>query len=151
MEQNHINIQVKISDDLVKMYQKGGEVVQEAMQKALVKIGIEGEERIKRSMQNTGKAHWFYRKPNGAIHWPSAPGYAPAVDEGRLLNSIVLDVRKGVIEIGSQKKGVIANYAVFLEEGTDKMLARPFLNPVKEWMESVIEERLRNSIKEALG
>lgn len=151
MEMNNINIQIKISEDLIKMYQDGSEVVQNAMQRALVKLGMEGDERIKRSMQNTGKANWFYRKPNGTIHWPSAPGYPPAVDEGRLLGSIVLDIRKGVIEIGSEKKGVVVNYALPLEEGTDRMLARPFVKPVGDWMESVVEERLRNSIKEALG
>jgi HK97 gp10 family phage protein len=150
MEQNHINIQVKISDKLLEMFRKSDLELEIKMHNALIRIGMEAEERIKRSMQNTGKAHWFYRKSNGAIHWPSAPGYAPAVDEGKLINSIILDVRRGAIEIGSEKQGVIANYAIYLEEGTDRMKARPFLKKVGEWMESVVEERIMTAVKKVI-
>jgi len=30
------------------------------------------------------------------------------------------------------------------------MKARPFLNPVKEWMESVVEERIMNAVKKVI-
>lgn len=139
----NLYIQVKISEDLKTFFREGSDEMKAALNKELQSIGFEGEERIKRSMQNTGKAHWFYLRPNGAIHWPSAPGHPPAIDSGRLISSIVFDSGDGRLEIGSEDKGgVVAQYAVYLEEGTDKMKARPFIQKVADWMEGVIEERL---------
>lgn len=151
-KKNHIYVKVKISDELQKAFLYGSKKVKEQMQKELVRIGTEAQERIQRSMQNTGKAHWFYRKPNGAIHWPSAPGYPPAIDSGRLWNSIQIDVGEGRIEIGSEtgKGDAMVNYALPLEEGTDFIKARPFVEPVAEWVESVIEERLWKSAEDYL-
>jgi hypothetical protein len=122
------------------------------IQNEMVNIGMEADERMKRSMLNTGKAHWFYRRPNGTIHFPSAPGYPPAVDSGRLIGSIVLDVREGSVEIGSneQSKSGLVNYALPLEEGTDRIKARPFVKPIADWMESVASGRLFDVIKDKL-
>ena len=74
------------------------------------------------------------------IHQASAPGEAPAVDYGELLRSIVFDVRKMEVEIGSEGG---APYAEYLETGTFKVTGesitptaliepRPFLNPAVE-------------------
>lgn len=58
-------------------------------------------------------------------HRASAPGEAPAVDTGHLQNSLQVDFPtpvKGVLSIG-------AEYAVFLETGTDRIAPRPFVVP----------------------
>lgn len=142
MGDEYISFKVTLSKDLQETYKVAHREVKAAMRDELKKIGVEGEERMKRSMQNTGKAHWFYRRPDGAIHWPSAPGYAPAIDSGRLFSSIVLDTADESIEIGSEEKSGFTDYAFWLNEGTSKMAARPFVDNVGEWIESVIENRI---------
>jgi len=80
------------------------------------------------SMRNTPRAPWSYKK-GGVTQHPSLPGNPPAKDEGELDRSIWSDV-KGLEMIAGVKGG--APYAIFLEEGTEKMDARPFVDPALE-------------------
>jgi len=67
--------------------------------------------------------------PNG----PSAPGQPPAVDTGRLRASITHRIEGGGYEertIGYV--GTNVEYAPYLEFGTSKMAARPWLTPALE-------------------
>jgi len=68
----------------------------------------------------------YYRGKKKSIkHQASAPGQAPAVDQGILWNSIkTFQPRplEGALEIG-------AGYARFLEEGTRFMQRRPYIEP----------------------
>jgi len=82
--------------------------------------------RIIRSMQETRRAPWFYKRGNKR-HYPSAPGNAPAIDREGLVSRIVTDVRSDEIEVGVSAG---APYAEFLED-TQK-LNRPFLLPAVE-------------------
>lgn len=74
----------------------------------------------------------FPSEKRGTPHQASAPGEAPATDTGRLLNSIVSDA------VRSEKFGVVGfvdartDYATYLEYGTRKMAARPFMLPAFE-------------------
>ena len=64
----------------------------------------------------------------GKIHTASAPGEAPAIDTGNLVNSI----RE---EFPSSKQGVVftgVEYAPGLEFGSLKVLPRPFFIPAAE-------------------
>lgn len=62
---------------------------------------------------------------------PSTPGHPPAVRTGRLWGSITW-------RLGTDSEGVYADigtavyYAPFLELGTSRMAARPFLRPALE-------------------
>lgn len=61
-------------------------------------------------------------------HTASAPGNAPAVDSGRLRQSIgVQQVAEGHYRVGTN-----VEYAPYLEYGTRRMAARPFLRPAFE-------------------
>jgi hypothetical protein len=60
-------------------------------------------------------------------HQASAPGEAPASDEGRLTDSISADFYPMAAEIGSG-----ANHGLYLEEGTDKIAPRPWLKPAAD-------------------
>ena len=79
-----------------------------------------------------GMAHTFHRA--------SAPGEAPATDTGALLRSVVLKSEKGGLTMfigvsfgsgGAKVTGESApiEYAKFLEYGTSKIAARPFVKP----------------------
>lgn len=58
---------------------------------------------------------------------PSAPGEPPHRRHGRLRRSITHEVQRGRVSI--LRVGTNLKYAKFLELGTRKMAARPFLRP----------------------
>jgi HK97 gp10 family phage protein len=74
---------------------------------------------------------------------PSSPGDAPHSDTGQLRQSIgsgrVTGIMNPSVDVGSVKGGG-APYAKFLEFGTAKMQARPFLRPsVKRLKRRIIQ------------
>jgi HK97 gp10 family phage protein len=94
------------------------------------------------SMRNTTRAPWSYRKTkDGKRHHPSMPGSFPAVDTGEGIRSIAADVsmKEGVrLEIGVNTG---APYLKFLEEGTKRTDARPWLEPtVQEFKPGIINK-----------
>lgn len=75
-----------------------------------------------------GKSGAYYARPNGKMHQASAPGEAPAVDTGNLINSIQTRME-------SFYRGVVytnAEYGPVLELGGRKMAARPFFVPASK-------------------
>lgn len=92
----------------------------EALEKALTEIGIEAETHAKEIITEKG-----------------------AVDTGRLRNSIThaLDGTKAV-HIGTN-----VEYAPFVEAGTSRMKARPFLRPAVEDFRDEYKEILENNLK----
>lgn len=72
----------------------------------------------------TGRVYWKGKRRNIA-HQASAPGEAPAVDQGQLWNSItafLVRATTGVLAVG-------AAHGKFLEGGTRFMEPRPFIEP----------------------
>ena len=82
-----------------------------------------------KSIQSGPKSGREYEKYNPRrTHKASAPGEAPASDTGNLVRNIrVVQENKDLIKVESN-----ASYSQFLEFGTSKMLARPFLFPATE-------------------
>lgn len=84
---------------------------------------------------------------NGFPHQSSAPGQPPANLSGKLKRSFSYLVR-GYDEI---EWGSSAPHAVFLEEGTDRMEARPFLQKIQQLRGQLyatfLEERVDYEIK----
>lgn len=86
-----------------------------------VAFAIETAMKLSMTGPKSGRAY----KRGGRTHIASAPGEAPAVDTGLLINSIQTDIKsdtEAVITVG-------AEYAYGLEIGTDKISARPFVRP----------------------
>ena len=91
---------------------------------SLYEIGSEHIQEIRDSMaeKKTGRIYNI----KGIEHQASAPGESPAILSGTLSRSLYYKVRGShQLEIGADAK-----YAGFLESGTSKMAARPFLQPV---------------------
>jgi HK97 gp10 family phage protein len=86
------------------------------------------EQRVRLSMKlpKTGRP---YVRPGGDVHVASAPGEAPAVATGTLLSSIRTQFNAGGLEaeIGVFDDGPY--YAGYLEGGTVRMAARPYMRP----------------------
>ena len=101
---------------------------------------------IIRSMKDTKRAPWSYKRGRKK-HYPSAPGEPPAIDFGELVRSIMFDVRSMEIEIGSWAG---APYAEFLETGTKKMKARPWLDPAVEKHRQAIIDRVGDGVFEMI-
>lgn len=87
--------------------------------------GFQMEADMKSSMQ--GQGHGAVYMHGGVMHQASAPGDPPAIDTGNLVNSIHNEPGKE----GEMKSVVYidAEYAGYLEYGTTRMAARPYVAP----------------------
>jgi HK97 gp10 family phage protein len=94
----------------------------QAARELVLQTAMEIEARAKAAMA-AGKSGHLYDN-----HQASAPGEAPAVDTGTLLNSLTSELE------GPGTAVVYTNveYASYLEYGTSRMAARPFLTPAVE-------------------
>ena len=82
-----------------------------------------------KSIQTGPKSGRIYEKYNPRrTHKSSAPGQAPASDTGNLVSQIRVR-QKNPDEVVVESNAL---YSAFLEFGTSKMLARPFLFPATE-------------------
>lgn len=77
-----------------------------------------------------------YQKPNGRFYQASAPGEAPAVRTGALLRS----VKEAFPKWSTGELSIDANYAGFLERGTARMRARPFVRPALRTVNSRFQD-----------
>lgn len=94
---------------------------------------------MKRSMERTKKSTvGIKRTKTKLMHYPSLPGYPPAKDYGHLWAQIFVDPT----ELGGEV-GAVPDYAAYLEEGTGRMAARPFMNPAAEKEVPRLIKRLR--------
>lgn len=91
-----------------------------------------------KSIQSGSKSGRSYQKYNPTrTHRASAPGEAPATDTGNLVSNIMVEDKGDSIEVQSN-----AEYSKFLEFGTSKMEARPFLFPAYEMSRQKIVEAI---------
>ena len=90
------------------------------------RAGLKAQElrtQIIQNLSQPGRGRTYVRIRS--THTASAPGDSPAVDSGRLRQSIaVVKVGAGVYRVGTN-----VVYAPGLEFGTRKVSARPFLRP----------------------
>lgn len=83
---------------------------------------IEGRSKV---LMTGPKSGAYYARPNAKMHQASAPGEAPAVDTGNLINSIqstLTSPLRGYTYTNTE-------YAPVLELGGVHMAARPFFTP----------------------
>ena len=102
--------------------------IQRSSEKRLVMSGNILRNKIIESMQNTTRADYFYTsgKNKNIKHYPSAPGSPPAVNTGELIAHIIYDVANWELKVGIAGG---ARYGLYLEKGSSRMKARPWLHP----------------------
>lgn len=71
-------------------------------------------------------------------HQASAPGEMPAIDTSALVNSIQVEPEGDLTQVVYTNQ----EYAVHLEYGTVRMVARPFMTPASEAAAGSFERRL---------
>lgn len=98
------------------------------------------EAHVKTALQTPGSGEVYTR--GSVSHRASAPGQPPAIDTGNLIGSVHVD------EITPTQAilGVHAEYAEYLEFGTYKMEARPFLRPALDEHEGEIVAAVRDTV-----
>ena len=95
-----------------------------------------------KSIQTGAKSGIVYQKYNPRReHRASAPGQSPASDTGNLVRQKSSDVTN--VESN-------ANYSAFLEYGTSKMEARPFMFPAFEKSKKPIINAVLNRVKQKI-
>lgn len=116
----------------------------------LVTGGQNIRNRITRSMRDspkTGKLYFI----KGKKHQASSKGNYPRPMNSDLLRSIKMDERvvRGEVEVGSMitKK----SYPMFLEKGTARMAARPWLERSFKAYEPDIKRNLMRALRDAAG
>lgn len=129
------NVGIHLSDARLQKLQ--GEARDRA-HKAIKKAAFDIEVNAKQSMTGGPHTGRVYRIGN-IMHRSSAPGEAPAVDTGTLINSIGVKMPNELLAV--VYAGV--EYALHLELGTVRIAPRPFMLPAME--------RERASFKKAMG
>ena len=123
-------IQIKVnSAELKKIINQAENLVSES--------SVYMAEEMKKSITSGAKSGRRY-----GSHTSSAPGQAPANWTGELLRSIKVQKMKGISFVY-----ITAKYAQFLEFGTSKMRARPFIIPAFIKTKKYIQDKLKRIAK----
>lgn len=123
---------------------------QESIRRALHLIGSASVKDIKRRLTSGarhGRIYAYNKLVAGASPRSSAPGEFPGWVTKRLANSMVYSV------VGSQELivGTSVKYGGYLEAGTEKMAARPYLAPTAERFSGQLAARLRKQGVRIMG
>jgi len=138
-----VNISVKNIDKVMKNLS----TLQKDLEKPFREVIAGGAQLIRgeaiKSIQSGPKSGRIYEKYNPRrTHKASAPGQAPASDTGNLVRNIVVKQENpDLVKVESN-----ATYSSFLEFGTSKMLASPFLFPATERSRKKIAQAVFNRV-----
>lgn len=136
----------KVSQDLMEKSKRADTLIG----RQLAIAGNVIRNKIITSMRDTPRMLKVYKKGKGGNiqHHPSPPGSPPAIDTGTLVRNILYDVNRLELRVG-----VIADapYGLYLEKGTGRMAARPWLEPVVEREKDNLFKGLKVSIDKEYG
>lgn len=135
-----IQITIKADQIVEGELKRAGSEMGAAFNKVVQKIAQMVRANAIRGISRGKKTGRTYEK-RGIKHTASAPGEYPATDTGRLANSIRVDVAHLEVSVGSD-----VGYAAFLEDGTSRIQARPWLEPSY----IAVEPQINTMIDEAL-
>jgi len=111
--------------------------------RAIERGGFKIEQRTKENMARAKSGRRYKR--GSSVHVASAPGEAPAIDTGTLVNSI----RTAMLRPLVCAVQATARHARFLYQGTSRMAPRPFLEPEARELVPEIEREVREAVRRA--
>ena len=114
--------------------------------KALAVSVVELDAHAKQQIQGGSRSGRTYRR-RSVTHQASAPGEYPKTDTGQLVSSLYFRVAANKL---SAFFGTKLDYGKYLEFGTSRMKARPWLRPTLKAKEASIVARLREAVIETL-
>lgn len=98
-------------------------------------------------IRNTSRESYYYKRGT-KVHYPSKPGNFPAPDTSDLITSIDIAIMKSAVEIGPTITQ--PNYPKYLEDGTEKMRKRPYVEPTFDRMESKVKDNIIKSVEKLI-
>lgn len=120
--------------------------------KGLHRIFVETAQEVRsdaiEGMQKSPATGKLYHR-GGIAGRRSSPGNPPRPDTGNMIASIVVDIARDSIEVGSTLRD--PDYPAILEMGSKNMKARPWLRPALEKNKPELRSRLRDAIRKAAG
>ena len=143
-DKDEVRAQIK---ELQQKFRERAKNVSKAVSSNVTKACFLVEATAKQGMTDTEVDTSVSYGPHG--HHPSVPGAYPAVDLGLLRMSVTHDVSKEGGKIQGRVGSTIVDppYGLFLEEGTSRMAARPWLAPSVLENEEEIVRLLQSSAK----
>ncbi|WP_342150235.1 hypothetical protein [Methylorubrum sp. SB2] len=114
--------------------------------RALTVSVVEMDAHAKTRIQGGGRSGRTYRR-RGVTHQASAPGEFPKTDRGQLVASLFFRVGGDRL---SAMFGTALLYGRYLEYGTSRMAARPWLRPTFRTLEPQARQRIRDAVQAAL-
>ena len=131
--------------------QANGKKITDAMDGVMKRAALRVANRIVRIIQRGSRSGIQYSRPGGTTHTASAPGEPPKSDSGFLAKHVRPTTVKDKGNVVSASVIVSASYAGFLEEGTSKMKARPFVEPAFQLENPETFRDAARTIKKALS
>jgi HK97 gp10 family phage protein len=139
-----IDIKVEVSGDAAKKLIHSSLTIARETDRAILMAAIMLEGVVKQKISRGGRGGRVY-SVSGKRSQRSAPGEPPKTDTGRLVGSIRHEHSFLSASVGSE-----VNYAGYLELGTSRMAARPYLQPSFDENENKIMEMVENALKKAM-
>jgi HK97 gp10 family phage protein len=137
-----VGIRVTGADELIREMRRYGDRANEVMDGALQKAAIDTRNEAVAAIQRgpkTGSVYPAVRGRRGSAHQASAPGEPPATDTGTLVRSVRWVEAPAARE---WRVGTAVQYGAYLEFGTSRMEARPWLFPAVQEAIPVLRKRL---------
>lgn len=142
-----VSIQFKVDPSTLKRIEDLGPKSLKGFSVGLRISAFEIRKTVQQLIRTSPRGGNSYKVGKGRFHKSSAPGQPPARDTGNLINMLkarMEDPLTGLVES-------LAGYSGYLEEGTSKMAARPFLRPALEKrgddINRIIVEEIEKSIE----
>jgi hypothetical protein len=123
-----ISIKVNIPDLEEVIHEQGLDILREVTFKA--------ERAMKLKMSDSVPRGIRYERGKG-FHVASAPGQPPAIDTSNLLTSIIAEFDKAAM----RGQIVMNDYGYYLDQGTVKVKARPWIMPSIDEVITAIKQR----------
>lgn len=136
-----IRVQVQISDDLRALMRRLNAL---DLDDAVHYTALEARAFVTKGFGDTPKTGRLYRRGR-RTHTASSPGNFPAIDTGDLKRST------RTLRTGKARFKVVFGkaYAVYLEYGTIRMSARPFVRETLEYAEKRLQQRTEAALRAA--
>lgn len=139
-----LNVELEGLNQLLSQLDLAGEAAQEAARDVIVTLAEDTRKRAVQGIQRGPASGAVYRKYNPRrTHQASAPGQYPATDTGRLANNVRSELPTNISGMMTARVGTPIIYGKYLEFGTSRMAARPWLMRSFEQAKIDIERRLK--------
>ena len=127
------------------------EAVIAAVNPVIRRAALKVANRMIKLLNSGSRSGRVYPRPGGGTHQASAVGQPPKSDTGFLAAHIKPTATTVKGAVVSSTVVVSANYAGWLEEGTDFMGPRPFVAPSFALEQAGINRDIKRAVKKAIG